>query len=143
MINVDLYNAVRYCSWAQRRLPTGEGWEKAVRGTDGRTYPWGEGIDCSLANFNPSGNEEGPHCEGDGLTTPVGSFPTGASPYGVFDMSGNLYEWVADINGSKFGARGGPWNDPAINEQGVDVRTFSSIRQNNRTTSKIGFRCAY
>ncbi|RME72056.1 MAG: formylglycine-generating enzyme family protein, partial [Chloroflexi bacterium] len=143
VVKVSWNDAAAYCEWAGRRLPTEAEWEKAARGPEGFLYPWGNEWDPARANVKEAGYRG---------TTPVGSFADGASPYGVFDMAGNVWEWTADwyqpypgnttpdeFYGEKFKVlRGGGWFDEADQVLATNRSSTSPEAAND----DIGFRCA-
>jgi formylglycine-generating enzyme required for sulfatase activity len=97
VIYVSWNDAVAYCSWTDRRLPTEAEWEKAASWDELKrakyVYPWGFEFDCKKGNFL----DRISNCDVFPITSPVGSYSTGASPYGVLDMAGNVWEWVSNL----------------------------------------------
>lgn len=133
VVGISYGDAEAFCDWLGCRLPTAEEWEKAARGEDGRTYPWGEEWeDRRYCN----------HWETDSQgTVPVDRYPNSASPYGVMDMVGNVWEWTATSHGSRFMHElcGGSWR--SFSRLAVRTAVRDRLLVDDRRDD-VGFRCA-
>lgn len=143
VVGVSWYEASAYASWAHKKLPTEQQWERAARGTDGRIYPWGDQFDTANCNTEDSGIMK---------TSEVGHYPKGVSPEGCYDMAGNIWEWTRTIYDSGEATddfspgvnykkqpviKGGSWEDKAEYKKCACRRTLKPIAKVNYA----GFRC--
>ncbi|MEW2301948.1 SUMF1/EgtB/PvdO family nonheme iron enzyme [Streptomyces sp. NPDC006655] len=143
---VTWHDAAAYAAWAGKTLPTSEQWEKAARGDKGRAYPWGDAPTAAKCNVLDSGI---------GRTTPVGRYQSGVSPYGVYDLCGNTWEWCAtqtkpavmsvpddsaepiEVEPARYELKGSAFTSPFVRAAPALLNDASATMLDNDT----GFRC--
>jgi formylglycine-generating enzyme required for sulfatase activity len=168
VVNVDWDMANAYCQWVGARLPTEAQWEKSARGTDGRIFTWGNNWDVQKFKRLNFADKNSPELTSDlsvndgyGDTSPAGHYTAGISPYGIYDLAGNVWEWVADWYDASYYAsspsenpkgpagptpgitshvlRGGSW----VSANEVVFHTYNrNDGKANEFSESIGFRCA-
>ena len=135
VVEVSWHGARAYCEWAGKRLPTQREWRYACEGPEGLKYPWGEAFEQGYANIY------GHKYDGYVRTAPVGTFPKGASPFGIMDMAGNVWEWTQSEGDLQF-LRGGSWVNGNTLAQ-CDKRSNTKDAHSYVKGNTLGFRCAY
>ena len=139
VVGIDWYDAYAYAKWAGKRLPTQKEWEKAARGTNGNLWPWGN--NWLFENCNSGGYEWKGERDGYIYSAPVNSYPVGASPYGIYNMAGNVWEWTLDASASenlkKIIKGGGSESYPS-----AVMPAFKKEYEPEYKYFALGFRCA-